>query len=70
MKKIEAEWNITPKSGLTQISLTDLNCNSIQEWELLNIEEQKKRIEVAIPEYDLCTVKFIVSCFYEVEEDE
>jgi hypothetical protein len=69
MKTIEVEWYVTPKSGLTQVTLDDLDCKSIEEWNLLSVEEQKKSLEIILPEYDLSTVQFHVTSFYEVEDD-
>ena len=55
---IEVEWETTPKSGLTNIELSDLRCETKKEWELLSKEEQKKRLMDALLRYDLSTVKF------------
>ena len=58
MKKIEVEWSITPKSGITFIQLTDLNCKNKKEWQSLDKAEQKKRLIEALIDYDLSTVIF------------
>ena len=56
--KINVEWFVTPKSGLTDIDLADLDCADIEEWNSLSKKEQKKRLTVAISEYDGCMIVF------------
>jgi hypothetical protein len=56
--KIEVTWVCTPKSGITEIELSDLDCKSVEEWYALTKEEQDKRLAKQIEERDLSSVKF------------
>lgn len=41
MAKIEVEWVVNVKSGLTQVELSDLGVNNKKQWNLLPKDEQK-----------------------------
>jgi len=55
---IEVEWDTRPKSGITEIDLSDLQCKTKKEWHSLDKEEQKKRLMNALVDYELGEVKF------------
>jgi hypothetical protein len=49
---ITVTWKSVPASGITDISLVDLNCKTKKEWNALGKEEQKNRLNKALFEYD------------------
>jgi hypothetical protein len=52
MKTIEVEWEVKPKSGITEIDLKDLGCKNKKEWIALDKQEQERRLNIALIEYD------------------
>jgi len=45
MNTIEVEWKARPASGITEITLDELGCETEEQWNALSEEEQKKRIQ-------------------------
>lgn len=56
--KIEVEWVCTPTSGITEIELSELNCETIEEWNALKEPDKIQRLSETIEEHDLSSVKF------------
>ena len=50
--QIEVTWEVKPKSGITFIDISDLNCKNKKEWYTLDKKEQEKRINEALMVYD------------------
>lgn len=65
--EIEVEWEASPKSGLTQINVTDLGCKDKNEWNTLNRKEQTKRLTSFLLENELGAVKFTPKEWYDYE---
>ena len=43
--KIKFNWSVTQAEGVEIIDLSDVNCQSEEEWYDLTFEEQRKRIQ-------------------------
>ena len=50
--EIEVEWEVNIKSGLTNINISDLDCKNKKEWDKLDREEQRIRIDKYLMESD------------------
>lgn len=66
---IEVTWETKPKSGITNIELSDLGCKDIKEWDSLSKKTQVKRINDALEEYDGGNLKAIATEWYTTGDD-
>jgi hypothetical protein len=56
-KMITIEWGVTVEEGTIEISLEELGCESIDEWNQLSTDEKKARIQNELDDYpDLSVV--------------
>ena len=55
--KIEATWEVKPKSGITHIELSDLDCKTKKQWDNLSEDEQRIRINRYLMESDYPQLK-------------
>lgn len=62
--KIEVTWVVKPASGITNISLDDLGCKTLKEWNGLSKKAQEKRINDALVEIDGSTLKALATEWY------
>ena len=64
--KISANWEVSEVSGSERFDLNDMNCQTIEEWHALSVEEKRNRIQQAL--YDLPDRVFInLSYFNELD---
>lgn len=59
---VQVEWEAKPKSGITEIEYVDLNVKDEQEWLSLSNDEQRKRIDTALSDYE--TIKAVPLDWY------
>lgn len=45
---ITANWEVTILQGTENFDLDDMNCQTIEQWQSLSIQEQKDRIQEAL----------------------
>ncbi len=50
MKKIKVQWSVNIECGSEEISLEQLECETIEDWEVLDKEEQEERLQNALDE--------------------
>lgn len=50
MEKINVNWDVNVSSGNESISLEELECETMEEWEELNEDEQRERLQSALDE--------------------
>lgn len=48
--KIKAKWGISYSEGVETFDLSDVNCETEQEWNELSENEKEKRLQQAIDE--------------------
>lgn len=48
MKTINVTWGVNVDYGNEVISLEELECDSMEEWDALNVCEQRERLQAAI----------------------
>jgi hypothetical protein len=48
MEKINVRWDVNVDSGNEYISLEELECETIEEWDALDEGEQKDRLQNAL----------------------
>lgn len=46
--KIKAKWGISYSEGIVKFDLSDVNCETEQEWDNLSETEKEKRLQQAI----------------------
>lgn len=59
METIRIEWGVNVSEGTEQIELEELECETLEEWEALDREEQRERLQIALDERP-CQVHAIV----------
>lgn len=45
---ITANWEVTILQGTENFDLDDMNCQTVEQWQALSIQEQKDRIQEAL----------------------
>jgi len=50
METIRVEWEVNVSRGSDEITLEELECENIGEWEELDTEDQRERMQTAIDE--------------------
>ena len=50
MEKIKVNWDVSEFSGTENIPLSDLNCETMEEWNSLPKNEQEERLQTALDE--------------------
>ena len=59
MKNIKIKWGVNVSEGTDQIELEELECETMEEWEALDSEVQRERLQIALDERP-CQVHAIV----------
>lgn len=68
MAVVEVTWETKPKSGITEIELSDLGCKSEKEWHNLTDNEKKKRIKPILDERDSCTLRAVATDWFVIKD--
>tara|TARA_R100001530_G_C4268901_1_gene142580 strand:+ start:376 stop:567 length:192 start_codon:yes stop_codon:yes gene_type:complete len=50
MNTINVRWDVNTTSGSENITLEELECETMQEWESLDKDEQRERLQTALDE--------------------
>jgi len=50
MEKINVRWGVNVESGSEYITLEELECGTMDEWESFSREEQRERLQTALDE--------------------
>ena len=50
METIEVTWDVSENNGTESIGLDQLECEDMVQWDALNDEEQKERLQTALDE--------------------
>lgn len=48
MEAINVKWGVNTTSGSENISLEELECETMEEWNALNKEQQRDRLQFAL----------------------
>ena len=50
MESINVTWDVTATSGSENVSLEEVGCETMEEWNALNEDEQRERLQTALDE--------------------
>ncbi len=50
METINVRWGVNTTSGRENITLEDLECGTMEEWNALDEDEQRERLQTALDE--------------------
>lgn len=50
METINVRWNVNTTSGSENITLEELECETMEEWNALDEDEQRERLQTALDE--------------------
>ncbi len=50
MERINVRWDVNAPSGSENITLEELECQTMEEWNALDEDEQRERLQTALDE--------------------